>query len=757
MQSENMVLVYNSTIKQNKTRLGRYWRYGKRKLGIQSHPQVVTEMSLSRAQQQLSHGEFPLSVNIIVGNVCNLSCGHCFPAGTKITLIDGSKKPIEQISVGEVVWSYEEGTLKKVPAKVTFVDERDASILLKIGYSNHRVFPHNKRYAEPVPLYFITATPEHPFWTENGWKQAKDLQKGDKILRVWHSYTSGTIMHRNNKLIGQKISKTRKRLFAIGMLPKPIFSLKFRQLTSIRMKVSNPMRNPDIARKVSQTKKLKYFLTGEHHSLGKSRPDQRERWLKNNPRFDPKFSSVMVGKDGYAQKQVGKMLDMLGIRHVSEYMIELPNGKRYFADYAIPERKIDVEFDGWSSHYTEEGKRKDEERDISLAKIGWSVIRLKKFNMRSYGQFGRTFRQLTNALPADIVCNKDVGKLLMQNTKQYTTICSIETITLDKPQKVYDLTTDPTHTYVADGLLVHNCPYHNIYKASYFNASDTIRHEVVEKLIDEIPKQKGVYVKFGGYEEPTLYREFRQLNEVFVEKGVRSHLTTNGLLIHKHLDLLSKFFTLYVSMDAHSPETYLKVRGGDYALLKRNVHLLSATKSIELGRYPAKVGVSFIVQDENKHEKDSFIDYWLDYVDMVILYAELGFKKELVEKTQYEMKDTFLVSPYSQRIVCSSPFLETYIMPNGDVTLCCQTLLLTDRTHVPVMGNLLKNTLKEIWDGESYTKLRRDLLGENWSGQAKICESCPLWASSYWRQYREGNRLITINPTTMVIEKVRKG
>ena len=84
----------------------------------------------------------------------------CFPAGTKITMADGSLKSIEDIRVGDKVLSYDATMGRYVAKRVVFFDDR------------HTVASHAKACAElgnPPSLYTINNglvefTPEHPFY-----------------------------------------------------------------------------------------------------------------------------------------------------------------------------------------------------------------------------------------------------------------------------------------------------------------------------------------------------------------------------------------------------------------------------------------------------------------------------------------------------------------------------------------------------------------------------------------------------------------
>lgn len=106
------------------------------------------------------------SIDKIVGKA---SAGHvcifaCFPAGTKINTAFGLKN-IEDIKAGDKVWSYDQSSGETGLQKIvrTMVRESDHTVEL---YTKEEI---------------IETTAEHPFLTGNGWKDAADLQTGDRI------------------------------------------------------------------------------------------------------------------------------------------------------------------------------------------------------------------------------------------------------------------------------------------------------------------------------------------------------------------------------------------------------------------------------------------------------------------------------------------------------------------------------------------------------------------------------------------------
>ena len=96
-----------------------------------------------------------------LGRLSNGLIKLCFTEGTLVATENGSKK-IEDIKEGDFVWSYNEGTGKKELKKVVELSRNTSSSLVKISVNGTE----------------ITCTPEHPFYVDGSWIEAKDLTKG---------------------------------------------------------------------------------------------------------------------------------------------------------------------------------------------------------------------------------------------------------------------------------------------------------------------------------------------------------------------------------------------------------------------------------------------------------------------------------------------------------------------------------------------------------------------------------------------------
>jgi len=71
------------------------------------------------------------------------------------------------------------------------------------------------------------------------------------------------------------------------------------------------------------------------------------------------------------------------------------------------------------------------------------------------------------------------------------------------------------------------------------------------------------------------------------------------------------------------------------------------------------------------------------------------------------------------KTVCLRPFMQMYISCNGLVAQCC-----TDTLNRYIMGDITKQPLLEIWNGEPFTKVRNGLIGK---GELQdMCKVCDL-------------------------------
>src|SRR3989442_515483 len=120
------------------------------------------------------------------------------------------------------------------------------------------------------------------------------------------------------------------------------------------------------------------------------------------------------------------------------------------------------------------------------------------------------------------------------------------------------------------------------------------------------------------YGEPLLIPNVKDVFTEIKRRGMPIVVNTNGLTL---TDDLSRFFvdlqvdSIMFSLDSVTKETLQKVRGVDrLEKIESNVFRLMRVRGDS--EYP-RVGVSFTIQPENKHELDAFVSRWVGVVDVV--------------------------------------------------------------------------------------------------------------------------------------------
>ena len=194
---------------------------------------------------------------------------------------------------------------------------------------------------------------------------------------------------------------------------------ELRERTSKRMKANNPMNDPEVVKKAQASMQISYLADSKNRLNNKL---AIMRW---------------EGKMTWIEQQMADLLDRLGIEYMSQYPI-----LKYRVDFVIPALKIAIECDG---EYWHKDKAKDEARQKEIENEGWFVLRYTGAKINS--------------------CIEEIGteliRVVYNHTGQYqTTALSIESIKrwkLKRQRPLYNLSVEEDESYIAKGMVVHNC------------------------------------------------------------------------------------------------------------------------------------------------------------------------------------------------------------------------------------------------------------------------------------------------------------
>ncbi len=195
---------------------------------------------------------------------------------------------------------------------------------------------------------------------------------------------------------------------------------ELRKASSERMKKKNPMHDPLIVEKTQKIMKEFYH----------NNPDRRLNAIMSKHR---KNKSLMTS----IEKKMSELLDNVGIEYIYQYPI-----LNFDVDFAIPSLKIAIECDG---EYWHQDKEKDLIRQRKIENEGWFVLRY------SDARINKCLDEV----------KRELSRVLCNHTKHYQftgwKIQDIKKWTLTKNRILYNLSVEEDESYIAKGVVVHNC------------------------------------------------------------------------------------------------------------------------------------------------------------------------------------------------------------------------------------------------------------------------------------------------------------
>jgi MoaA/NifB/PqqE/SkfB family radical SAM enzyme len=283
------------------------------------------------------------------------------------------------------------------------------------------------------------------------------------------------------------------------------------------------------------------------------------------------------------------------------------------------------------------------------------------------------------------------------------------------------------------------CPYHSPLfiqnrQTDYFDAKRWMPLEMVERLTAELKdNNQPITFHMGELDEPMLHPDLPAIVRLLA--GVPQstvHITSNGNLLSEKLGrelIEAGIKSIQFSVDAQTQATYKKIRGAKLEKVQRNVErFLRLRDRLHPGLY---VNLCIINQEHAAEEIEDFKAYWrskgASSVSVYQLFkpAEGNDAQWVVPNKYYEEKT---------RKPCTALWDQCFVYPDGEVSLCCTTLIRVPQDGVISKGNLKMQPLRDIWFGALYQKVREDLIDERFD-EHKYCADCDNWSSSY--QYKK--------------------
>lgn len=238
--------------------------------------------------------------------------------------------------------------------------------------------------------------------------------------------------------------------------------------------------------------------------------------------------------------------------------------------------------------------------------------------------------------------------------------------------------------------------------------------DVVRKELKKFGIRK-VYLHFQG--EPLLNKLTPEFATTLKKDNFEVGIFTNGHAFNdKNIKELSNAAVNLIrfSVDGASEQTYQQNRvGGKFEKVYENMKKVAAAHQGKKTR----IEWQFLVLKNNENEVETARKM---AKEIGIHFFTKGYRESVPslapENSAYRSK-------YHQK-PCKDIYHQLGIYWNGDVVPCCY-----DVDGKKIMGNLLKQSLNEIWDGMKYRDFRKrvDDFKKSPDNEPDICKNCLRW------------------------------
>lgn len=202
--------------------------------------------------------------------------------------------------------------------------------------------------------------------------------------------------------------------------------------------------------------------------------------------------------------------------------------------------------------------------------------------------------------------------------------------------------------------------------------------------------------------------------------------STNGSLLDQEKSrslLAAGLDDIMFSIDGATKQTFEKIRIGlNFEAVVENC--MNFIRMRDAGSYETTIRVRMVLLDKNKHELDTWFDFWRPLLragDRVYAKPAHSWGNQLAGHEK--MAESIRPKDYSGQ-PCISPWSTMIIKVNGDIPLCP-----VDFQCRFFMGNLRNSSIKEIWHCDGFEKVRAKLLAGQ-RDELGLCKDCYLWDRS---------------------------
>ncbi len=236
--------------------------------------------------------------------------------------------------------------------------------------------------------------------------------------------------------------------------------------------------------------------------------------------------------------------------------------------------------------------------------------------------------------------------------------------------------------------------------------------ELFKEIILEAKKNNCQAITLASRGEPTLHKQFKEMTLILKESGILDlKINTNATVLteEKSRQILDANFSEVVfSVDAGTKQTYESIRVlGKFDRVVKNIKAFNKIRETEFPNSSTITRISGVKVNETQ-DLDQMSEFWSKYVDEVSI------------KEASPRWDTYNNNINNEKNPCLNLWYRMYIWHDGATNPCD-----FDYKSLLSNGNIRNSSIKEIWNNQSYKKLRENHLNKN-RNKHTPCDRCPI-------------------------------
>ncbi len=266
----------------------------------------------------------------------------------------------------------------------------------------------------------------------------------------------------------------------------------------------------------------------------------------------------------------------------------------------------------------------------------------------------------------------------------------------------------------------------NDWNRNYPIMRDNVFNKVSDDLIRNKKHLKRVVMHRDG--EPLIDKKLAPRIAKFKDNGINdTSIATNVSLLNekRSREILEAGLGLIImSIDSLKKDVFEKIRK---RLIFEEVRD-NAIKFFELRdkiNPKCQVWVRMIRQESNYNEWEDYLNFWKKYAsdqDRIYFHNIFNWGNQL--ENYKPMQESF-----EPNLPCVALWSLMVIFANGDVPLCN-----VDYNNKYPTGNIMKNSIKEIWHSKVMNQ-RREWHLKNKKTNIKLCQGCNVWDEEFGEGY----------------------